>query len=242
MKTVVRVAPGWAALAYVVLAGPAKAADPDPGVDCADCVERGRGAFVGGDLTTARALFERACKAGDRVGCQDLAVMLLEGLGGQPDPGRAVALLKNVCAADQPDACRNLGVILVEGRGVPADEVSGAAALRRACEAGDPAACGLYGVARYDGRGVPRSSRAARPHLERGCAADVFMACDRLARLHQEGRGGAPRDPARGLALIEAACASPRGHQPDRAEWCQGWHAERARQQSREAVLRPTGP
>jgi len=72
-----------------------------------------------GALAQARELYELSLKAGDVRGISDLARILLEGLGGEPEPERAVQILLE--AEPTKATCNLLADCYAKGRGVAVD-------------------------------------------------------------------------------------------------------------------------
>ncbi len=136
------------------------------------------------ELATApaagRSALEPLCQGGDGVACDHLAVALLSGRGGPPDPARAVRLIRETCERGLPLACTHLAALEREGRHVPHDKAGAAARLAKACEAGHAVACADLATMHGLGDGVPKDEAKARGLLERACELGLPVACARL--------------------------------------------------------------
>lgn len=60
-------------------------------------------------LRTSRALYERGCALGSKMGCEFLARFLNEGVAGNTDAARALALFEGGCQNGVGSACLNAG-------------------------------------------------------------------------------------------------------------------------------------
>ncbi len=94
-------------------------------------------------LVEARAMFARGCEAGFAQSCNNSAVMLKFGEGGQADLPAARALFEQACVAREANACGNLGSMLLLGEGGPADRERAMPLLSSACQSGVVFACDL---------------------------------------------------------------------------------------------------
>jgi TPR repeat protein len=91
------------------------------------------------NLVAARQVREAACRLGSADGCDRLADMLENGIGGPAQLERAVALREQECDAGRLPACEQLGNSLSIG-GLK-DPQRARAALKRACDGGRVLAC-----------------------------------------------------------------------------------------------------
>lgn len=69
------------------------------------------------DLARAASVFEAACDAGSAAGCGNLAVMLRDGRGIEPDPARARTLLQYACDHGNRRSCDELGEPVIPAAG-----------------------------------------------------------------------------------------------------------------------------
>lgn len=165
-----------------------------------------------------RAALERACVAGEPVGCSLLGSSRLaeherdfrDGIESEErrdDEARAVRELTSACDADEAHACGVLASSVGSGRGTPRDDRRVDGLLERSCELAEFASCVVL---------VQRSGerRDAEPDLERdvarlarACAGGVGDACGLLAGMYRYGAGVA-RDEARGFGLVEFVCST----------------------------------
>ena len=95
---------------------------------------KGQGTAV--DLEGARDYLERAADAGLPTAQYDLALMMLDGEGGDPDPKDAVRLLQGAVSAHHPFAALRLGEIYEEGKLVRQDVAKAESLYAQAAERG----------------------------------------------------------------------------------------------------------
>lgn len=103
--------------------------------------ETGRGREM--NKVKARQYYEKSATLGYWGACPTLALMLLTGNGGLPDPAAAARWLQK--AADQNDgaSCFYLAGLYYDGNGVPRDVQHARTLLEKACNLGVPEACKL---------------------------------------------------------------------------------------------------
>ncbi|MCC6522558.1 MAG: sel1 repeat family protein [Polyangiaceae bacterium] len=106
-------------------------------------VERGVGVPPSAD--GARALYGRACRAGDAIGCANLAFEVVNQpkLAAQsPLDAAALGLLEQTCRGDEiKETCLAAGVMLVRGVGTKKDAKRARALLKPLCDRGYREAC-----------------------------------------------------------------------------------------------------
>ncbi len=138
---------------------------------------------------TARALYEKACKAGSMSGCNNLGVMVLVS-----DPPRAASSFDRACRSRLPIACRNLGMAYLVGSGVERDVDRSRELFLGACQKKIELAC--VDLARVqDDAGAERA-------LTQSCARGTGSACADLGRLL------APSQPKRANSVFTRACTA----------------------------------
>jgi len=121
------------------------------------------------DEAQARALFERAAKAGNARGAINLAAM--SGSGGTPsDPAEARALLSQAAETNSPEAQFQLGLMLANGIGGPKDDVAARAMFEKAAAQGHADALDWMGSFAENGRGGPQDTGAAKTYYEKAAA------------------------------------------------------------------------
>ena len=115
-----------------------------------------------GDLTAARAWYERAGENGSGFGALMAASMHLAGEGEGADPALGASLMQAAAEIGQPAAMGQLALLLYQGApGFPADPARAADWARRGAEAGDPESQFLYAYALATGDGVGRNIEQA---------------------------------------------------------------------------------
>jgi hypothetical protein len=92
----------------------------------------------------ARAILDRACRAGEASACAFLGLIHTEGLGVpyRPEYFRVGATLwKRACELGRAAACWHYGSLLRGGHGVPRNPSLAVRYFRQACSMGDSAGC-----------------------------------------------------------------------------------------------------
>jgi hypothetical protein len=133
------------------------------------------------DQARAIPFFEKACQAGEPVGCTGLGTANFDGQGGLPkNYERAVELLGPACEKGVPRACRKLGDGYNLGRGVKKDQVRARDLYQRACDGGEQRGCYMLGLGLIASDSPPEmhNPKLGRVILEKSCSAGYKDACD----------------------------------------------------------------
>ena len=149
-------------------------------------------AFHAGQRPQARTLYEAAAAGGDALAQNNLAVMLLEGLGQgkvepssggtsvQKDHRRARQLLAKSASQGSATAQTNLACAQYMGHGSDEREVVGACEwFARAAQQGDPIAECNLGLLLLRGEGMPKDDVQARMWLQRAAAHHTIVSLKR---------------------------------------------------------------
>ncbi|WP_461471146.1 tetratricopeptide repeat protein [Pararhodobacter sp.] len=143
---------------------------------------------------SARDFYERACDHWpDRAaapGCTGLALMRIEGRGGDADETGGFNLLNTLCASGWGNACLHLA-LQDELRG-ESDARTLAGWLEAGCTAGDMLACTLLGFRHEFGDGVGHDPQRATDLYRRACEAGEPQGCGSLGEVYRSGLGVAP--------------------------------------------------
>jgi TPR repeat protein len=177
------------------------------------------------------ACLRKACDAGRRPDCLELAARYAQGRGVPRDPARAAELqfrgtapagprcptCESECA--EPPTARCESLCMKEGQGTACTLLgqrelgraggSGEKAvglLERACAANDPAGCGLLGMMSQLGRGVAKDPARSLELMHKACKADEPASCGTLGLLYVSGQG-VVKDEPRGAQLLGRSCA-----------------------------------
>jgi TPR repeat protein len=141
----------------------------------------------------------------------DLSYPFVFGATGTRDPSVLVdgrprpTVLPARCT--QARECRELGLGLAGGGEAQAARAFGY--LETGCKLNDAASCAGLAAALDFGRGVAKDKRRAFASYQRACGRGDQNACNAVAMTHALGvEGVAKRDPAKGVALLERACAA----------------------------------
>jgi len=120
----------------------------------------------------AAAALDKACGAGQAMGCLSLARQLLESDPSSAEAAAAAGHLRKACNGGSGPGCRELGYLFFTGSGVERNVGGAAQILEYVCSAGDPISCRALGdlVAR---EGLVEADRErVLPHLLQTCGED----------------------------------------------------------------------
>lgn len=113
------------------------------GGEAASCVAGGemsyQGLGVAKDSKAAEELFEKACTAGEPMGCNDMGIVLAD----KKETSKAAGYYEKACNDKSALGCVGLGLLARDGRGVPKDAARAKALFDRACKAGVQVGCKL---------------------------------------------------------------------------------------------------
>jgi TPR repeat protein/serine/threonine protein kinase len=159
-------------------------------------------------LEDAKASYKKGCDGGEQRGCRAYA-SLLE----RTEPSKAADLYKTACDKGDAAACTLLGVLHEEGRGVTRDASRALSLYNQACKATDKLGCAYQafilaeglGVRQDEGRAADLAKEAAN-WLAMECDASHPKQCVALGSMLASGMGGAKKDEAKALELMQKAC------------------------------------
>jgi len=97
----------------------------------------GKQAFDRKAYSDARADFDRSCQAGEADGCNYLAFLYAEGLGGPRDVQQAGDIYVRLCAKENAAGCSNLGQLYENDR----NDTKARLYFKKACDGGYAEAC-----------------------------------------------------------------------------------------------------
>lgn len=158
---------------------------PDDDVELA----QGYAAHQAGDLARARALFRTGAERNQRVAQFNLAVMLLDGEGGPPDPKAGLQWLQKSAAGGFARAQYALGLLHERGELVPRSLTEATAWYRKAAEQGYRDAQVSLATQYFLGRGAPRDYAEAARWYERAAEQGDPGAAYIVASQYENGDG-----------------------------------------------------
>ena len=167
----------------------------------------GAGKGVPRDAEQSVAYAERACAGGYLQGCVRVGMTKVSGDGVPKDVKAGLAQLDALCTKGEAEACEHLVGMYVKGVGtdVPADPARTQAYARKGCKLGSEKACVSLRVLMTIASGETTPARIVAWFAKQCDEGDLF-ACGMLGEDLVEGKG-AGVDKARGMALLEKACA-----------------------------------
>jgi serine/threonine-protein kinase len=159
-------------------------------------------------MEDAKASFQKGCDAGEQRGCRAYAALLE-----RTEPAKAAELYTTACDKSDAAACTLLGVLYEEGRGVTRDASRALGLYDKACKASDKLGCAYQAFILSEGLGV-RQDEARGTELAKDAATWLAMECDpnhpkqciALGSMLAIGMGGANKDEAKALELMQKGC------------------------------------
>lgn len=165
---------------------------------------RGQGLTVP-NYPEALARFEKACNAGETLGCVGLGILYLRAEAVPKDTERARTLFEKSCEAGEPTACAYLAEMYKDGEGVGVHYPKALEYGRRACEAGEAYGCYLVAMAYF--REEIRDFSKSVQYLRKACFSDEPTSCVLLGNWNKRG-DSMPKNFVEAKALYERACES----------------------------------
>ena len=161
-------------------------------------------AYSAKNYDMARKLWEELAMAGDAEAMNNLGILYDQGLGVDPDTGRAVHWFAESANAGNPAGMSNYGRMLERGRGVPANPEEAARWFDAAARKGQPEAQYNLGYLYEHGRGVAKDDASAAAWYSRAGSSGQKDALARLGHFFRIGKG-VPQDMERATLLLYAA-------------------------------------
>ena len=103
-------------------------------------LESGVEAYKSQNFSLAKSKFELACQSGEKMGCENLAVMYVLGKGMSKDSASAIKFYEKGCELGSKEACSGAGGIYVSS-----DKEKARTLLNKGCELGDGFSCATAG-------------------------------------------------------------------------------------------------
>jgi TPR repeat protein len=153
----------------------------------------------------AHARFERACNAGESLGCVGLGGLYLYAEGVAKDAKRALELFDKSCDAGEPLACAYLGEMYKDGNGVGGHLPKALEYGRRACEAGEPYGCNVV-ASTYRDPAIKDMEKSVQ-YMRKACMSDDPTSCVQLGNWNKWG-DPMPKNFPEAKVLYERACES----------------------------------
>jgi len=147
-----------------------------------------KGSGVPLDKGRARALLERAARAGQPSAAYNLGLVLLSDES-QEAQQRAIGLIRQAADAGVAEAEYALAMLRRDGRGMEPDRKAGAVMMGRAARIFYEPAEIEYAIMLFNGDGVGKDESTAAHIFQRVAARGNPIAQNRLARLYVSGRG-----------------------------------------------------
>ena len=161
------------------------------------------------DEGQARASFEQACALRPdphaAVSCNNLAMLLIEGQGGDAEPDRGITLLTEGCDGGLGMSCVNLGYYVELGRHIDFDIERAGDLYQRACDLGDVMGCNNLGFLLEAGQELSQDIPRALALYAQACEGGETLGCSNLAEAYRLGTG-VQADAQRAADLFQTAC------------------------------------
>jgi len=132
---------------------------------------------------------QKACDAGDAVGCAHLGDRYWFGdvPGTSKDEAKAAKLYQQACEGGDIGGCTRFALAQERGTGTAQDLAGAAKNYRRACDGGSADACAGVGRLYANGQGVGKNEIIAKMYYQRGCIRANGESCTGLGRLELAG-------------------------------------------------------
>ena len=150
-------------------------------------------------------LEQQACDQGEPVGCTNLGVRTLLGLGVTADAKKAAALFKQGCDGGDPSACTDLGLLDAKVYFGVRRGVRGASTFKLGCEGIYGVGCAGWGMLIPTPADHPADLPAAVSLSTKACDGGELVACVNLGAFHQYGVG-TPKNREKASELFKKAC------------------------------------
>lgn len=160
-------------------------------------------AYNAKNYDVARKLWEELARDGDAQAMNNLGVIYDQGIGVEPDIGRAVHWFAEAANAGNPAGMSNYGRMLEQGRGLPVNPAEAARWFDMAARQGQPEAQYNLGYLYEHGRGVERDDSAAAAWYSRAGSLRQKDALARLGHFFRIGKG-VEKDIQRATLLLYA--------------------------------------
>lgn len=157
------------------------------------------------DLAEARKMFAMGCEAGFADSCNNQAVMLKFGEGGESDLVTARALFSQACEAKRVDACANSGYMMLIGEGGPKQVEMASQHLQAACDLGSMTGCDNLGIVLLNGLAGDKDVIGAKGLFTKACDGGEANACLNLGGMLYNGLA-ADADPSAARGRFLAGC------------------------------------
>lgn len=161
------------------------------------------------DAVGSQAAYRRGCELNDPVACENLALLLVQGLQGRSEPDQARAAATHGCLVLQDAA--NCVLLAMRIPGIDSTYLEASRWLAYACRYGDGDAC-LTGPLMAT-RGVrirPATHEQRLVHEAEACATGVGDGCAEYGQ-HLFDGAGVPQDRVRAVAIFRQGCAANSG-------------------------------
>lgn len=157
------------------------------------------------DLAEARKMFAMGCEAGFADSCNNQAVMLKFGEGGESDLVTARALFSQACEAKRVNACANSGYMMLIGEGGPKQVEMASQHLQAACDLGSMTGCDNLGIVLLNGLAGDKDVIGAKGLFTKACDGGEANACLNLGGMLYNGVA-ADADPSAARGRFFAGC------------------------------------
>ena len=167
----------------------------------------GNGTVVPRDVPGALKLAVWACDAGDPVGCEMAAALLLEGEEGIPaDPARALSIHETACEKGWARSCGVAGELLTFKREIPRDRERATKRYQQGCDAGDMKSCTGLASLLFDESADRKQNAAAFAIYEKACKGGEGEACFELGHYLVYPGVADPKDKKKALDYHRQGC------------------------------------
>ena len=176
---------------------------------------------------------EKSCLNGNYLGCYNLGVKYLNGIGVSKDVFTAMELFRTTCENNVSIACHNAGTLFLDindtkhakifffksCKGYYMSSCSNLGTIYNneknyhdavnlfelACDGSDLMGCNNLGAMYAQGNGVPKNYKKAKELFTKACNKNIGKGCNNLAQIYSEGLG-VSKDIEKSKKLKNKAC------------------------------------
>jgi len=142
------------------------------------------------DRFRAFETFQKACTAGDALGCSFLGDMHRSGTAPDSKVDQAFSLFKRACSGGLSQGCVELGVMYEQGVATPRDYKQAISQYERACRVDNQDGCAHMGILySSDRKGVGLDRAKAMEYFRTACDKNSALGCTELGNTYVRGAG-----------------------------------------------------
>jgi len=159
---------------------------------------------------------ERVNSLVDEINCRyrkdsNACVTLGRLAGSQQEWEKVAFYFGKACDLDDAKTCTLLGTLMIKQKELPNAQATAVSSYQKACDLNEIDACMVLGVMFKDGKDIigtvtEKSAEKALKYFQKGCDHHLADACVMLGDLWMNGAENLPKDQAKAVTALSAAC------------------------------------